>query len=327
MFCKKCGKELPETAQFCDSCGEKVEERKLPASMLIRFANYFIDGVAAWIIAMVILILGTFLHSIILQVLAYTFFLWYYIIFESIWQTTFGKLATKTKVVNYQGNKAGFWRIVGRTLCRLIPFDRFSYLFSSYPMGWHDRISKTLVVPKNFTPEDVQKMDLSEIRKTKAVHAVAVVVIIIVIALYIMAVVGILASIVLTSLTVARGKGQDAMITQTFKSLSDETQMFVTATKADGNQPTFSGFCADSATVNFMNSIPKVSDSGPFPRCNDSQESYAISAPLNSGKYACTDSTGANVLIDANLFDGQTVCPPASVNSEEANKALDSFNQ
>ena len=69
----------------------------------------------------------------------------YYSIFEGLTGRSVGKLITKTKVVNEEGEKAGFDSIVLRSLCRYIPFEAFSFLGSD-AIGWHDTLSKTRVV-------------------------------------------------------------------------------------------------------------------------------------------------------------------------------------
>lgn len=72
----------------------------------------------------------------------------YYIVMESLTGQTIGKIITRTEVVDEYGHRPTFLRILGRTLCRMIPFEAFSFLFT--PIGWHDSISKTLVIKKNF---------------------------------------------------------------------------------------------------------------------------------------------------------------------------------
>jgi uncharacterized RDD family membrane protein YckC len=67
----------------------------------------------------------------------------YYLFFEGIWARTPGKLILGTVVVDEAGDRPSFARVVGRTLCRFIPFDVFSFLGER---GWHDSISKTHVV-------------------------------------------------------------------------------------------------------------------------------------------------------------------------------------
>ena len=66
----------------------------------------------------------------------------YYLIFEAITGKTLGKMVTKTRVVSKDGAKPTFIKIVIRSLCRLIPFDAFSYLFGS-ELGMHDLFSST----------------------------------------------------------------------------------------------------------------------------------------------------------------------------------------
>ncbi|WP_430454172.1 hypothetical protein [Rhodopirellula europaea] len=44
------------------------------------------------------------------------------------------------------GGKAGFGKILGRSLARMIPFDPLSYLFGDKRLGWHDTLSGTRVI-------------------------------------------------------------------------------------------------------------------------------------------------------------------------------------
>ncbi|MFN8252068.1 MAG: RDD family protein [Ferruginibacter sp.] len=76
----------------------------------------------------------------------------YYLLFEGIFNTTAGKCATNTTIVNEQGEKPGFAKILGRTFCRLIPFDALSFLGAG-ARGWHDSIPNTYVVETVDTDE------------------------------------------------------------------------------------------------------------------------------------------------------------------------------
>lgn len=67
----------------------------------------------------------------------------YYIFFEGIWGRTPGKFLLGTVVVNEAGGKPSLKQVIGRTLCRFIPFEAFSFLGER---GWHDSIPKTYVV-------------------------------------------------------------------------------------------------------------------------------------------------------------------------------------
>lgn len=67
----------------------------------------------------------------------------YYVFFEGIWARTPGKFMLGTMVVSESGDKPGLGQVIGRTLCRFIPFEPFSFLGER---GWHDRIPKTHVI-------------------------------------------------------------------------------------------------------------------------------------------------------------------------------------
>jgi uncharacterized RDD family membrane protein YckC len=69
----------------------------------------------------------------------------YYTICEFIFGRTIGKMFTKTKVVTEKGLKPDFAQCVQRSLCRLVLLEAFSFI-PEYPVGWHDKWSKTRVV-------------------------------------------------------------------------------------------------------------------------------------------------------------------------------------
>lgn len=119
-----------------------------------RFANYLLDAIMIYILM--------FAYGIILyfagiidergempgQWLLFMYLggLLYYIVMEAAFGRTIGKFITGTKVVREDGSDPDFMQILGRTLCRLIPFEPFSFLSSE--VGWHDSISKTKVINK-----------------------------------------------------------------------------------------------------------------------------------------------------------------------------------
>jgi len=76
----------------------------------------------------------------------FIFHLPYYVIMESTFGQTVGKMCTGTRVVNRAASRAGFDQILGRTLCRLIPFEFLSAFFGREKMMWHDSLPKTLVI-------------------------------------------------------------------------------------------------------------------------------------------------------------------------------------
>lgn len=224
MNCQKCGQPVGEGTKLCGKCGAQTTGESLTArhsaTIWQRLVNYLIDRVGYGILAVIfigIFVGVTFLFSGQGYSARTTFFIaWlllivaypaYYIFFETIWQRTPGKWASDTKVVCLDGSKPKFWRIVGRTFARLIPFEQFSYLFGEYPYGWHDQITKTMVVPAEYTPEEIAQINPREKGKT---HPIAVVIGTVVILLFIIAIVGVFSSVVLVSLDTARARAYDA---------------------------------------------------------------------------------------------------------------------
>jgi uncharacterized RDD family membrane protein YckC len=134
----------------------------------LRLVHMLIDGVISIIIMSIFLLIPTILFKAIptrsselIQLVTYISmgigYFGYYYVMESKLQKTFGKYVTGTKVVNIHGEKPSNNEIINRTFCRLIPFDRLSFLFMKN--GFHDNLSKTLVikdVPKIDVPEEVK---------------------------------------------------------------------------------------------------------------------------------------------------------------------------
>lgn len=127
-----------------------------------RFANYFIDQIGIYVYSSllsaifgsewIIAVLEEF--SAIGFVLVILIYAGYWVLPEYFWGKTPAKFITRTKVVTKDGRKPTLMNIVGRTLCRMIPFDAFSFLFSSPPVGWHDSISGTRVVSSDYLVRD-----------------------------------------------------------------------------------------------------------------------------------------------------------------------------
>lgn len=124
------------------------------ASTTSRLVNYLIDIIAGYIFAVLVIFIITMIIPVdfvtgplVMIILLMASFLAYYISMEVIFQKTLGKFITKTKVVTINGEKPKEQEIVLRTLCRMIPFDHFSFLFSRN--GWHDQFSKTRVIKDN----------------------------------------------------------------------------------------------------------------------------------------------------------------------------------
>ena len=69
--------------------------------------------------------------------------LFYYLLYETVLGITPAKLITQTRVVGYNDKKPSFKTIFIRTICRLVPFEAFSFFAED---GWHDKWSQTVVV-------------------------------------------------------------------------------------------------------------------------------------------------------------------------------------
>ena len=120
----------------------------------IRFLNFIIDFIVWLILTFIISFIIGFLIpvtaesqgilTLFVYVLFFGTFIAYYAILEIKFQKTVGKFVTKTKVVKMNGEKPENGDIISRTFCRLIPFDRISFLFMKN--GIHDMLSKTKVV-------------------------------------------------------------------------------------------------------------------------------------------------------------------------------------
>lgn len=133
---------------------EKVGQFE-PASGGLRFANRLIDALLIVYILINSVIKNRFLTGkmdmdildspFAIAIIEIPVLLLYYILFEGIFNTTAGKCATNTTIVNEQGERPNFGQILGRTFCRLIPLEAFSFLGAS-ARGWHDSIPNTYVV-------------------------------------------------------------------------------------------------------------------------------------------------------------------------------------
>ncbi|MBB4800046.1 putative RDD family membrane protein YckC [Flavobacterium nitrogenifigens] len=129
---------------------DKVENNTVHSK--IRFVNFLIDFILVFVLYFSIspnieslLSLTAQYERAIYRIAALLIFIAiYYIVLEHKYQKTLGKIITKTKVVNLEGEKAELSDIVNRTFCRLIPFDRVSFFFSRN--GIHDVMSKTKVI-------------------------------------------------------------------------------------------------------------------------------------------------------------------------------------
>src|SRR5690554_1328048 len=118
-----------------------------------RFANFIIDGIVINIVYNIIEIIMYYgsiglLNSfstegiIITSIFSLVFYVLLYSLQEYLLKgRSIGKYVTNTRVVLLNGEEPGFNTYLVRSLCRMIPFEAFSFLFSA--AGWHDTLSKT----------------------------------------------------------------------------------------------------------------------------------------------------------------------------------------
>lgn len=117
----------------------------------LRVANFIVDMIIIHSLVALFAIIAVLLNLWDIQntpewaiyIIVYSFMLVYYYIFESMVGKTPAKFITKTRVVDYDNNQPGKMTILGRTLCRFIPFDGLSFLGLS---GFHDKFSNTKVI-------------------------------------------------------------------------------------------------------------------------------------------------------------------------------------
>lgn len=152
----------------------------MQASSGQRLANYILDVIIQYIIYFVLIMIISIIAGSLGAtsvpywvsgfsgtVLFLVFMISYYTLTESYFSRSFAKYITKTMVVMEDGSKPDWQTIFRRSLCRLIPFEIFSFL-GSYGRGWHDTISDTYVVKKDiFEREKELFYSFDEIGKTQ----------------------------------------------------------------------------------------------------------------------------------------------------------------
>lgn len=127
----------------------------VPVSNAIRFANLIIDRIVA--VAVIFgfgMLFGNSIDASLLDntgfgiLVEVIFYLIYYFLMEATTQRTIGKYLTGTIVVMEDGSRPTTGAIALRTICRLIPFEPLSFFGTR---GWHDSLSKTIVVSTKST--------------------------------------------------------------------------------------------------------------------------------------------------------------------------------
>ena len=130
--------------------------------------------------------------------------------------------------------------------------------------------------------------------------------------LVVIAIIGILSSIVLSSLTTARLKGQEAAIQSQFSGMRSQAELYYgsnnnkyTATiigpaNCDTTASNIFGSNVDNGLGQLIDGV-KSSYSGSNPQCFASSTAWSVSATLPEGSVWCADSTGksASTTVDS----------------------------
>ncbi|MDC1265809.1 RDD family protein [Flavobacteriaceae bacterium] len=82
------------------------------------------------------------------------FYFIYFLLMEFYFHSTIGKKIFGFKVL-VEKNEKVFWRILLRTLIRLIPFDFFSYLLDKNSLFWHEKWINIFTIKKNIDNDPV----------------------------------------------------------------------------------------------------------------------------------------------------------------------------
>lgn len=133
---------------------EEKEKIKTTSEMVVgkglRLLHFIVDTLLIYGIAIVSFVVAAYFNiefesnEFLDQILFAVFMVCYYLGFESQLYTTPAKMLTQCTVVMENGEKPSFEVIAKRSLCRLIPFEVFSFLGAG--SGWHDVLSKTKVI-------------------------------------------------------------------------------------------------------------------------------------------------------------------------------------
>ncbi len=153
--CDSFYEDLPLKVQLNSKAKENEILRKT-ASLGKRFTNYLLDLVFGLIFRSFLAIVFTLFlpealfifeieDTLVEYFLGFVLGMIYYTTFEALTGRTIAKYITRTKVVTVDGEKPDFMTIFIRSMCRFVPFDPLSFLFSE-ETGWHDRWSETVVV-------------------------------------------------------------------------------------------------------------------------------------------------------------------------------------
>lgn len=138
---------------------------------MTRFIHFFADATAVIVILYILLFATIYLSEqfgrrplwlespIVIRLSPFLLYLIYVWFMESFaGGRTLGKMLTGHVVVNDEGQPPQSGQVALRTLLRLIPIDPISVWFDPYGIMWHDRWSRTRVIPKRKKRQRVSTM-------------------------------------------------------------------------------------------------------------------------------------------------------------------------
>ena len=307
MYCSRCGVKNEDEASFCKNCGNAIglqqdvnnSQLVLPASLAQRFVHNIVDSIAMYVFGAIIAVIAiAFFGKTFGMIIGLISIFAYHFIFEALFQKTLGKLLTGSKVVSITGEKPSLLALFGRTLARYIPFEPWSFLFyGSYPtLGWHDRLSETLVVPKELTKEQIKTIDQKEIKRQKQDSAASVILIVLAGGLFFVFVIGVLTVVVLASLNDARKTADDAFVKDTLTKLQTQADIYYV-----NNDHSYEDYCVSVKPLLVNQEYT----------CIDNVDTYIVTSELKEN-YFCVDSSGFTKEIDGEVSGNQTSCTGVS---------------
>ena len=120
----------------------------MEASKLRRFANWVVDlGCVIFLFMALLRVLPAgLLKAEHYRFVVFGVMLVYYAAAELLFQRTVGKLVTSTQLVTQNDTRPTRSQLIVRTLCRFLPLEPLSLLFSRRSLAWHDKLSSTKVI-------------------------------------------------------------------------------------------------------------------------------------------------------------------------------------
>jgi len=125
--------------------------------------------------------------------------------------------------------------------------------------------------------------------------------------LIVIAIIGVLATVVLRSVNDARGGSADARVQSELDSISKQSLISFTSKNDFDAVCGSNGATQDLVIARLLASVGVIS--GEEPICNSTAQEFAVSAPLENGQFWCVDGDGVKKEIPNALTAVETTCP------------------